>query len=250
MSRLLPPGLRRGPGAEQRRQGSARLLTWRVPGSTTGPVAGRSLLLASTTSYVPQAHRRWAARTRRQAGRQRYPSIRRRVASCGGRGLGRSSTIWSPPSPRAMIHAALPMDDGTGATTDHSPGRLSTTPRPVLLCCALAPYSNGTSGRRRRRRSRSSQGEDRLLNRRPEADPGDSPSLPVPTRRLGIPCLAFRTREFSRKLGCICTWSSQRQLGMVGSRSFGRSTTEHVVELKEGPGSHCCYKISWQASDG
>ena len=49
-----------------------------------------------------------------EAGRRRYPSIRRRVASCGGRGLGRSSTIWSPPSPRAMIHAALPMDDGTG----------------------------------------------------------------------------------------------------------------------------------------
>jgi hypothetical protein len=71
---LLPPGLGRGGGVEQSgRQGSARLLTWRVPGST-GLAAGG------------------------QAGSS---AIRRRVASCGGR--ARSSTIWSPLAPQATL---------------------------------------------------------------------------------------------------------------------------------------------------
>jgi hypothetical protein len=99
----------------------------------------------------------------------------------------------------------------------------------VLFSSSVVPSRHNPSGRRRRR-SRASQ-RGLITEPEAEADPEMTicPCLSVadlPDVVSGHPFPCLPTREFSRKLACI--WSSQRvtqrQLGMVGSRSFGRST--------------------------
>lgn len=151
------------------RQGSARLLTWRVPGKHWPPVS-----LA------------W----QRAGGQAGSSAIRRRVASCGGR--ARSSTIWSPLAPQATLRCRWMMARATGATT-RSTG--STTPLVLFFSAVLCPRAR-IQGGREPEASPDYRTTGGLLSRTIR------PCLPVadlPEVLYGHP-LAFWTREFSGEL--------------------------------------------------
>jgi hypothetical protein len=129
--------------------------------------------------------------------------------------------------PRATSHAALPMDDGTGATT-RSTG--STTPLVLFFTAVLCPRARIQGGRE------------------PEASP-DYPTTGGLLSRTIRPCLpvadlpevlsghplAFWTREFS---GELAPPSQRHQPGRT-------SLIWQIVLNPEGPGSHCCCKTTW-----
>lgn len=160
----------------------------------------------------------------RAGGQAGSSAIRRRVASCGGR--ARSSTIWSPP--RATSHAALPMDDGTGATT-RSTG--STTPLVLFFTAVLCPRAR-IQGGREPEASPDYRTTGGLLSR--TIRPCLLPVADLPEVLSGHP-LAFWTREFS---GELAPPSQRHQPGRT-------SLIWQIVLNPEGPGSHCCCKTTW-----
>lgn len=167
------------------RQGSARLLTWCVPGKHWTPVS-----LA------------W----QRAGGQAGSSAIRRRVASCGGR--ARSSTIWSPLAPQATLRCRWMMARALPLARPAQPPLSSSSSQ---LCCALAPESKAVASQR-----------PLLITQQPE-DYYHAPSARAfqwPTYRryfLGIPSPSGPANFLENSL------LPPSATSLVGPRSFGRS---------------------------
>jgi hypothetical protein len=172
------------------RQGSARLLTWRVPGKHCPPPPPPPPPLA------------W----QRAGGQAGSSAIRRRVASCGGR--ARSSTIWSPLAPQATLRCRWMMARALPLARPAQPPLSSSSSQ---LCCALAPESKAVASQR-----------PLLITQQPE-DYYHAPSARAfqwPTYRryfLGIPSPSGPANFLENSL------LPPSATSLVGPRSFGRS---------------------------
>lgn len=158
-----------------------------------------------------------------RAGRQqRYPPPSRVMWRQG-------SVQYNLEPPRATSHAALPMDDGTGATT-RSTG--STTPLVLFSTAVLCPRTRIQGGREPEPPSPDYRTTGGLLSR--TIRPCLLPVADLPDVLSGHP-LAFWTREFS---GEVAPPSQRHQPGRT-------SLIWQIVLNPEGPGSHCCCKTTW-----